>query len=561
MKAPIKKYIPFQGVKLQDRTWPDLKITHAPAWCSVDLRDGNQALVTPMQLEEKLLLFKTLVDIGFKEIEVGFPSASETEYEIIRTLIDKNYIPDDVTIQVLVQSRPELIKRTFDAVKGAKNVIVHFYNSTSTLQRKIVFREEMEGITKIAVDGAKLIRTLTEEEIAKSGMNIRYEYSPESFTGTEMDYAVEICEAVMETLGVTKDNPIILNLPSTVEMSTPNTYADQIEYFIRKMRHREAAIISLHPHNDRGTGVAATELALMAGADRVEGTLFGNGERTGNVDIVTLALNMYSQNVDPQLDFSHINDLKKICEQVTKMPIHARHPYAGELVFTAFSGSHQDAIRKGFEYMADTNSPYWEVPYLPINPADLSRDYEPVIRINSQSGKGGAAFVMQQTVGYHLPKEMHPEFGDIVKAAADQYGDELGSNQIVDIFNKEYVNYKGKYAIKKLKFSEESEEASAATHTKFVGEVLVDGQPFAISGTGNGPIDSFFNALRQVGVEGYEFINYHEHAISSGSDSKAISYIELKVPQDGHIFGVGIDANINRASLLGVINAINRSLR
>ena len=560
MKEPIKKYVQFEGINYTERKWPSNKITKAPIWCSVDLRDGNQALVTPMQLEEKLLLFKTLIDIGFKEIEVGFPSASETEYEIIRTLIEENYIPEDVTVQVLVQARPELIKRTFDAVKGAKNVIIHFYNSTSVLQRKVVFKEEKPGIIKIAVEGAKLIRKLTEAEVASSGMNISYEYSPESFTGTEVDFAVEICEAVMEELGATAEKPVILNLPSTVEMSTPNTYADQIEYFCSKLKNRRAAIISLHPHNDRGTGVAATELALMAGGDRVEGTLFGNGERTGNVDIVTLALNMYTQNIDPKLDFSHIGAIKETCEKVTKMRVHERHPYAGELVFTAFSGSHQDAIRKGFEYMANTNSYYWEVPYLPINPADVNREYEPVIRINSQSGKGGAAFVLQQAVGYYLPKEMHPEFGNAVKEIADKFGDELSSTQIVDLFNKEYVDFKGLYSLGKHKVYEESDGKDEEMHTHFQGTVIVKDVTTEIIGVGNGPIDAFFNALRSVGVEGYDFINYHEHAISRGSDSKAISYIELKVPGNGHIFGVGVASNINLASILGVLNAINRAI-
>lgn len=561
MKKPIKEYVAFQPVALPNRQWPNKVITKAPKWCSVDLRDGNQALVTPMQLEEKLLLFKTLVEIGFKEIEVGFPSASETEYEILRTLIEEKHIPEDVTIQVLVQARPELIKKTFEAVKGAKNVIVHFYNSTSTLQRKVVFKKDRAGIVKIAVEGAKLIRQLTEEEIAKSGMNIRYEYSPESFTGTEIDFSVEICEAVMEALGATEEKPVILNLPSTVEMSTPNTYADQIEYFCTKIKNRAAAIISLHPHNDRGTGIAATELGLLAGADRVEGTLFGNGERTGNVDVITLALNMFTQNVDPQLDFSHINDLKAVCEKCTKMRVHERHPYGGELVFTAFSGSHQDAIRKGYEYMEQSSTPYWEVPYLPINPADVNREYEPVIRINSQSGKGGAAFVLQQAVGYNLPKNMHPEFGNIVKAAADVYGDELNAEQIVQLFNKEYVDFIGTYELRKHKVYEESSNSTADAHTHFEGVVLVNGEPHEITGLGNGPIDAFFQALKQVGVIGYEFISYQEHAISRGSDSKAISYIELKVPGNGHIFGVGIAANINLASILGVLNAINRAIK
>lgn len=558
MKQASKQYIPFQPLQWPNRQWPNKTITKAPIWCSVDLRDGNQALVTPMQLEEKLLMFKTLVDIGFKEIEVGFPSASETEYESLRTLIEGYHIPDDVTIQVLVQARPELIQKTFEAVKGAKNVIVHFYNSTSTLQRKVVFKEDMPGIVKIAVEGAKLIRQLTEEEIASSGMNIRYEYSPESFTGTEIDFAIEICEAVMETLGATNKNPIILNLPSTVEMSTPNTYADQIEYFCTKMKNREAAIISIHPHNDRGTGVAAAELALLGGADRIEGTLFGNGERTGNLDIVTVALNMYTQGVDPELDFSNILAIKKIYEACTKMKVPERQPYAGELAFTAFSGSHQDAIRKGYEYMAESDTPYWEVPYLPINPADLSREYEPVIRINSQSGKGGAAFVLQHAVGYRLPKEMHPEFGNIVKAASDAFGDELKEEQIVDLFNREYVEFDGKYKLASHSFLEQR-ELDGTTHTRFEGKIDVCGDMKEVAGVGNGPIDSFFQALAGIGVEGYEFVNYHEHAISRGSDAKGICYIELKIPGNGHIFGVGIDSNINVAALLGILCAINRA--
>lgn len=558
MKQASKQYIPFQPLQWPNRQWPNKTITKAPIWCSVDLRDGNQALVTPMQLEEKLLMFKTLVDIGFKEIEVGFPSASETEYEILRTLIEGHHIPDDVTIQVLVQARPELIKKTFEAVKGAQNVIVHFYNSTSTLQRKVVFKEDMPGIIKIAVEGAKLIRQLTEEEIVSSGMNIRYEYSPESFTGTEIDFAIEICEAVMETLGSTKEKPIILNLPSTVEMSTPNTYADQIEYFCTKMKNREAAIISIHPHNDRGTGVAAAELALLGGADRIEGTLFGNGERTGNLDIVTVALNMYTQGVDPELDFSNILAIKKIYEACTKMKVPERQPYAGELAFTAFSGSHQDAIRKGYEYMAESDTPYWEVPYLPINPADLSREYEPVIRINSQSGKGGAAFVLQHAVGYRLPKEMHPEFGNIVKAASDAFGDELKEEQIVDLFNREYVEFDGKYKLASHSFLEQR-ELDGTTHTRFEGKIDVCGEMEDVAGVGNGPIDAFFQALAEIGVEGYEFVNYHEHAISRGSDAKGICYIELKIPGNGHIFGVGIDSNINVAALLGILCAINRA--
>ena len=553
-----KKYIPFNPVVLKDREWPDKTITKAPIWCSVDLRDGNQALVTPMGIPEKLKFFHTLIDCGFKEIEVGFPSASETEYEILRTLIEGGHIPDDVTVQVLVQAREELIRKTFEAVRGAKNVIIHFYNSTSTLQRKVVFGKDMEGITKIAVEGAKLIRQLTEEEVARSGMNIRYEYSPESFTGTEIDFSVAICEAVMQEMGATKENPIILNLPSTVEMCTPNTYADQIEYFCRHIKNREAAIISVHPHNDRGTGVACAELALLAGADRIEGTLFGNGERTGNLDIVTVALNMFTQNVDPELDFSHILDIKKVYEECTKMRVPERQPYAGELAFTAFSGSHQDAIRKGYEYMQNSGTENWEVPYLPINPADLHREYEPVIRINSQSGKGGAAFVLQHAVGYNLPKEMHPEFGNIVKAAADEYGDELSSEQIVELFQKEYIGFSGKYQLLRHRFTELN-EADGSVHSRFEGAIVVNGAEQNVVGVGNGPIDAFFQALSGVGIDGYGFVNYHEHAISRGSDAQGICYIELKKPDSSHIFGVGIHSNINVAALKGIICAINRA--
>lgn len=553
-----KMYVPFERVSLPDRQWPEKIIDKAPIWCSVDLRDGNQALITPMGIEEKLKFFHTLVDCGFKEIEVGFPSASETEYEILRTLIEGKHIPDDVTVQVLVQAREELIRKTFEAVRGAKNVIIHFYNSTSTLQRKVVFGKDMDGIIDIAVQGARLIRQLTEEEVARSGMNIRYEYSPESFTGTEIDFSIAICEAVMEEMGATKENPIIINLPSTVEMCTPNTYADQIEYFCRNMKNREAAIISLHPHNDRGTGVASAELGLMAGADRIEGTLFGNGERTGNLDIVTVALNMFTQGVEPELDFSNILAIKKIYEDCTKMRVPERQPYAGALAFTAFSGSHQDAIRKGYEYMKNSGTSYWEVPYLPINPADLHREYEPVIRINSQSGKGGAAFVLQQAVGYNLPKEMHPEFGNIVKAAADHYGDELTSEQIVDLFHSEYIDYTGRYSLLRHRFTELN-EADGSTHSRFEGAIGVDGEEKNIVGIGNGPIDSFFQALDHIGIQGYEFVNYHEHAISRGSDALGICYIELKRPDGRHIFGAGIHANINVAALQGILCAINRS--
>ena len=560
MLEGYRKYIPFKPINIPDRTWPDKVITKAPIWCSVDLRDGNQALVDPMNLQEKLELFDTLLKIGVKEIEVGFPSASETEYEILRTLIDGGYIPDDVTIQVLVQARPHLIKKTFEAIKGAKNVIVHFYNSTSTLQRKVVFKTDMQGVIDIAVKGAKLIKELTDKELAENpDMNIRYEYSPESFTGTEIDNAIEICERVMEVMEATPENPIILNLPSTVECSTPNGYADQIEYFCRHMKNRDAAIISLHPHNDRGEGVAATELALMAGADRVEGTLFGNGERTGNVDMVTLALNMWTQGVDPKLDFHNINEIKEVYERTTKMSVPPRQPYAGELVFTAFSGSHQDAINKGKIYMDETGSDYWEVPYLPIDPADVGREYEPVIRINSQSGKGGAAFILSNNYGIKMPKAMHPEFGAVVQKACEEKGTELSAGEVFGLFQKEYRNVAGPYRLRNYKVYEEKVEEEELSKVRFEGTITYKGgDPVDIKGEGSGPIGAFFTAIQAIGITGYEFIDYSEHAIAVGSDSKAISYIHLKNPQGKDVFGIGVSHNISYASMKGIICAINR---
>lgn len=560
MNQGYKKYKPFTPIDLPDRQWPNRVIDHAPIWCSVDLRDGNQALVDPMNLEEKLEYFKTLIAVGFKEIEVGFPSASETEYEILRTLIDGHYIPDDVTIQVLVQARPHLIKKTFEAIDGAKNVIVHFYNSTSTLQRKVVFKTDMDGVIQIAVDGARLIYALTEEEKKRHPeMNIRFEYSPESFTGTEMDNAVEICRRVMEELHITKENPIILNLPSTVEGSSPNGYADQIEYFCRHLPNWDAAIISLHPHNDRGEGVAATELALMAGADRVEGTLFGNGERTGNVDVVTLALNMWTQGVDPELDFHNINAIKEVYERCTKMQVPPRQPYAGELVFTAFSGSHQDAINKGKIYMEESGTPYWEIPYLPIDPADVGREYEPIIRINSQSGKGGTAFILANNYGIKMPKSMHPEFSAVVQKACDEKGKELKAEEVFDLFQQEYRNVCGPYRLVNYKISEEKNEQDDLTHVHFSGELKYkDNAPVQIEGNGNGPVAAFCDAMNQTEVASYQFVDYSEHAISVGSDSKAISYIHLKNPQGKDIFGIGVSHNIGYASMKGIICAINR---
>ena len=556
MYQGCKKYIPFTPVSLPDRTWPDRRIERAPVWCSVDLRDGNQALVTPMNLQEKLDFFRLLVDVGFKEIEVGFPSASETEYEILRALIDGHYIPDDVTIQVLVQAREHLIRKTFEAVRGAKNVIIHFYNSTSTLQRKVVFKKDMQGIIDIAVAGAKLVRELTEADT--SGTNFRYEYSPESFSGTEMDFAVDICHQVMETLGATKENPVILNLPNTVEMCTPNTYADQIEYFCRHLPNREAAIISIHPHNDRGTGVACAELAMMAGAERVEGTLFGNGERTGNLDVVTVALNMYTQGVEPMLDFSRIDHVRDVYERCTKMHVPERWPYAGKLAFTAFSGSHQDAINKGHEYMRESKSPYWEIPYLPIDPADIGREYEPIIRINSQSGKGGAAFIMDHNYGYHLPKATHPEFGAVVQLECDRTGRELTPDEVFGLFKREFLNIGAPYALSRAKFYEEAVAGSSANITHFSGVLSVRGSFVQLEARGNGPIDAFFNALGQAGVEGYSFLTYSEHAISMGSDSQAVAYIQLRAPGGRRIYGVGTEHNINFASVKGILSAINR---
>lgn len=560
MNKGYKKYVGFKPIDIPDRQWPNKQITKAPTWCSVDLRDGNQALVDPMNLEEKLEFFKTIIDVGIKEIEVGFPSASETEYEILRTLIDGGYIPDDVTIQVLVQAREHLIKKTFEAIDGAKNVIVHFYNSTSTLQRKVVFKTDMDGVIDIAVNGAKLIYELTEEEKKRNpDMNIRFEYSPESFTGTEMDNAVEICRRVMEELHITKENPIILNLPSTVEGSTPNGYADQIEYFCRHLPNRENAIISLHPHNDRGTGVAAAELGLLAGADRIEGTLFGNGERTGNVDLVTLALNMWTQGVDPKLDFHNINDIKEVYERCTKMTVPPRQPYAGELVFTAFSGSHQDAINKGKMYMDESHSDLWEVPYLPIDPADVGREYEPIIRINSQSGKGGTAFILANNYGIKMPKAMHPEFGAVVQKACDEKGKELTADEIFDLFQKEYRNVNGPYRLANYKITEEKNEEEYLTKVHFTGTLKYkDNEPVAIEGVGNGPVAAFCDAMNKTPLRDYQFIDYDEHAISVGSDSKAISYIHLKTPKGKDIFGIGVSHNIGYACMKGIICAINR---
>ncbi len=551
-----EKYIPFVPQPIQNRTWPDKVITKAPAWCSVDLRDGNQALIDPMNVQEKLDLFHCLVDIGVKEIEVGFPSASDTEYLFLRTLIEEGHIPDDVYIQVLVQARPHLIRRTFEAIKGSKHVIFDFYNSTSTLQRKVVFHTDVAGVKKIAVDAAEMIYEMSQPYLA-DGMDLRYEYSPESFMGTEMDAADEICAAVLDALHADEEHKVILNLPTTVENCLPNQFADELEYFIRNLTGRERAIISLHPHNDRGTGVATAELGLLAGGERIEATLFGNGERTGNVDMVTLAMNMYTQGIDPELDFSEINKIRDVYERVTKMRIGERQPYVGKLVFTAFSGSHQDAINKGTQYMAESGTDKWEVPYLPIDPADVGRAYEPIIRINSQSGKGGTAFVMAHNFGFNLPKAMHPEFGAVVQQASDAYGKELLPQAIYQLFEEEYLKVDGPYKL--LGHSFRDYTTNGESHVSFEGTIQHTDTIFHVAGVGNGPIDAFFNAIRGEKMSRYTFADYSEHAINTGSNSKAVAYIHLKTPEDHDVFGVGIDNSISMASIKGILCAINRA--
>ena len=558
LKNPAEKYIPFVPIQMERRTWPDKQITAPPVWCSVDLRDGNQALIDPMNVEEKLELFHTLVDIGVKEIEVGFPSASETEFQFFRTLIEGGHIPDDVTIQMLVQARPHLIQRTFEAMEGAKNVILHFYNSTSTLQRKVVFHTDMEGVTQIAVDAARLIRALS-EPIIRSGTNLRYQYSPESFMGTEMDNAVYICQRVLEELGATPENKVILNLPSTVENCMPNYFADEPENTITPPPRRAGAVTPLHPNKARGVGVATAELGMLAGAERIEATLFGNGERTGNVDMITLAMNMYTQGVDPGLDFSDINRIRTVYERCTKMKVGERQPYAGELVFTAFSGSHQDAINKGVQYRKENRSPLWEIPYLPIDPADVGRQYEPIIRINSQSGKGGAAFVMQQSFGYDLPKAMHAEFGHIVQVETDRVGTELQPQRIFELFQHAYVDISSPYTLLRHAF-QETADAQGRSHVVFRGTLRHKETVFEVCGEGNGPIDAFFNAIHGQKMDRFTFVDYKEHAIQAGSDSMAVAYIQLRDAQGQDIFGVGVDHNINLAPLRGILSAINRAV-
>jgi 2-isopropylmalate synthase len=551
---PSRKYRAFEPINLSDRKWPSQVIATPPIWCSVDLRDGNQALVEPMGPERKRRFFDTLVRTGFKEIEVGFPAASQTDFDFVRSLIEDDLIPDDVTIQVLTQSREELIRRSFESIRGARRAIMHLYNSTSTLQRRVVFGLDRAGITEIAVTGARQVRALAEQ--MKGETEVVCQYSPESFTGTELDYAKEICEAVMDVYQPTPENRLILNLPSTVEMATPNVYADQIEWFSRNIRDRETVILSVHPHNDRGTGVAAAELALMAGAERVEGTLFGNGERTGNVDIVTLALNMFSQGIDPQLDVSDIEALVKVAEHCNQLPVHPRHPYAGELVFTAFSGSHQDAISKGLKAMKASNSGVWEVPYLPLDPADIGRSYEAVIRINSQSGKGGVAYVLEQDYGIQLPRRLQMEFAKVVQAITDRDGKELTAREIHDAFKAEYLGEGGPYA-----FIDHTSMPDRQTGRALEAQIRVNGKLRRIEGQGTGPIDAFVDALAKTLAVEFEVVDYHEHAVGAGANAMAIAYVEARSGDGRSLFGVGMDKNIVTASLRAVTSAANRLQR
>ena len=548
-----QRYKRVPVVDFPERTWPDKEIQKAPIWCSVDLRDGNQALVEPMVVEEKVEMFNLLVKLGFKEIEVGFPAASQIEFDFLRTLVERKLIPDDVTVQVLVQCREHLIKRTFEALKGLPKAIVHIYNSTSTLQRDVVFHKDKEEIKDIAVVGTKLVQRYA----AECDTKVILEYSPESFTGTELDFALDICTAVQETWGATKENPIILNLPSTVEMTTPNVYADQIEWMNTHFKNRESIILSVHPHNDRGEGVAATELALLAGADRVEGTLFGNGERTGNVDILTIAYNMFSQGINPELNIENVREIAEVYERCTKMEIPPRHPYAGKLVFTAFSGSHQDAINKGMHAMEERKNPYWEVPYLPIDPADIGRKYEPVVRINSQSGKGGVAFVMDTFYGFRLPKGMHKEFADVIQKIAEQQG-EVAPEQIMDEFRKNYLDRKEPLHFRRCRITDtETGDGEFATlaHVTYTDH----GIEKTFDGVGNGPIDAIQRGMEEaLGIQ-IKVLDYSEHALTAGSGAQAASYIHLMDQATGRVtYGVGVSSNITRASIRGIFSAVNR---
>jgi 2-isopropylmalate synthase len=555
-KMPFEKYRPFFPLRLDDRTWPDQRITKAPLWCSVDLRDGNQALIDPMDPVRKRHMFDTLVKMGFKEIEVGFPSASQPDFDFVRTLIEEDLVPEDVTIQVLTQCRPELIERTFESIRDARQAIVHFYNSTSILQRRVVFGLDYAGITQIATDAARLARKLEE---TVPGTAVRYEYSPESFTGTEIDYAVEICAAVFDVVEPDADSGLILNLPATVECYTPNVYGDVIEYFHRNIPHRDRVVLSLHPHNDRGTAVAAAEFGVMAGADRVEGTLFGNGERTGNVDVVTLAMNLFSQGVDPELDISDIDALRRVAEYCNRLPVHPRHPYVGDLVYTAFSGSHQDAIKKGFVALdagADGGDyTTWEVPYLPVDPKHVGRTYEAVIRVNSQSGKGGVAYILQTEHGLDLPRRLQVEFSKTIQGITEDTGTEISPADMWGTFVTEYLDPEASVQLL-------AHESTTGEHgSKVVAQMMVDGEHVTASGEGNGPIAAFVAGIRDALDVEVDVVDYNEHAVAAGSDATAVAYVETQAPDGTVRWGVGVHESITTASLRAVVSAVNRHRR
>ena len=545
-----KRYQRVPVVDFPERQWPNKEIMKAPAWCSVDLRDGNQALVEPMVVEEKIEMFNLLVKLGFKEIEIGFPSASQIEYDFLRQLVERHLIPEDVTVQVLVQCREHLIQRTFEALEGIPRAVVHIYNSTSTLQRDVVFQKSREEIKAIAVEGVELVKKYMQDYDGE----VILEYSPESFTGTELDYAMEVCTAVQEAWGATADKKIIINLPATVEMNTPNVYADQIEWMDRHFKNRESVILSVHPHNDRGTGVAATELALLAGADRVEGTLFGNGERTGNVDILTLAYNMFSQGVNPELNLENVSEIIEVYERCCKMSVHPRHPYAGKLVFTAFSGSHQDAINKGVTAMKERGSEIWQVPYLPIDPSDVGREYEPIVRINSQSGKGGIAFVMDTYFGFKLPKGMHKEFADVIQPIAESHG-EVAPETIFEEFKKQYLDRKQPYHFVRCEVTDIESDSHVKLSYEYNGDLTT------LEADGNGPIDAVRNAIYAGTGINLKVLDYSEHALSVGSHAQAASYIHLMDQDSKRVtYGVGISSNITRASLRAIFSGMNRLL-
>jgi len=553
---PAQKYRPFIPITLPDRTWPSKSITRAPAWCSVDLRDGNQALIEPMDAARKLRMFNLLVKMGYKEIEVGFPAASQTDYDFIRKLIDENLIPDDVTVQVLTQSREPLIRRSFEALKGVKRAIVHLYNSTSTTQRRVVFNLDRPGIVDIAVSGARLIR-----DCAKDYPDTQwtFQYSPESFTGTELDFAVEICDAVNDVWRPTPAKKVIINLPSTVEMATPNVYADQIEWMSRRLKYRDSIVLSIHPHNDRGCAVAAAELALMAGAQRIEGCLFGNGERTGNVCLVTLGLNMFTQGVDPGIDFSDINEVIRTVEDCDQLPVHPRHPYGGDLVFTAFSGSHQDAIKKGLAertHLLERGPAIWDVPYLPIDPSDVGRTYEEVIRVNSQSGKGGIAYLLERDYGLTLPRLLQVEFSQVVQKIADASGKELRADEIYAAFDREYLQA----TVPVTYLDHRAQHSPTGGVEQLTARLALNGREQTVNGDGNGPVDAFVRALREAYGFDIHVLNYHEHAIGTGEDAAAVSYVQVRVGADRASYGVGRHSNIVTATLLAVVSAVNRAI-